>query len=139
MVFLGIVLAAAAVAVGVGIITENSSSASLSVFGQHVPGVHTGAQVFIVGGLVATFVIVGLGLSSLSLLRSMRVRRELRDLRDEREESMSALVTKNQQLQQELARTRGGAGNGSVTSQVPVTSPQGGDPEPASPFFDHSV
>jgi hypothetical protein len=139
MVFLGIVLAVAAVAVGAGVIAENSSSASLSIFGQHVPGVHTGAQVFIVGGIVATFVIAGLAMSSLSLLRSMRVRRELRDLRDEREESMSALVMKNQQLQQELARTRGSAESGSVTGQVPPTPRHSRDPEPASPFFDHAV
>ncbi|WP_433179562.1 hypothetical protein [Actinoallomurus sp. CA-150999] len=139
MVFLGIVLAAAAVAVGVGIVTENSSSASLSIFGHHVPGVHTGAQVFIVGGIVSAFVVVGLAVSLLSLLRSMRVRRELHDLRDEREESMSALVTKNQQLERELARTRSGAGSASAAGQVPVTAQQGRVTEPASQFFDQSV
>jgi hypothetical protein len=139
MVFLGIVLATAAVVVGVGVITENSSSASLSVFGQHVPGVHTEARVFIAGVIVATFIIAGLAMSSLSLLRSMRARRELHDLREEREESMSALVKKNQQLQQELARTRSGAGSAPVTGEVPVSPEQGRDRQPASPFFDHSA
>lgn len=139
MVFLGIILAVAAVAVGVGIVAENSSSASLSIFGHPVPGVHTGAEVFIVGGIVATFVIVGLAISWLSLLRSIRVRRELHDLRDDREESMSELVAKNRQLQQELARARGTAGSAPKTGQVPVTPQQGRTREPASPFFDHSA
>lgn len=139
MVFLGIVLAAAAVAVGVGVITENSSSASLNVFGQHVPGIHTEAHVFIAGMIVATFVIAGLVVSSLSLLRSMRVRREFHDLREEREESMSTLAMQNQQLQQELARARGGAGSAPVTGEVPVSPRQGHDREPASPFFDQSA
>lgn len=139
MVFLGIVLAAAAVGVGVGVIAENSSSASLSVFGQNVPGVHTEAQVFIVGVIVATFVIAGIAVSSLSLLRSMRARRELRDLREERQESMSTLEMKNQQLQRELARARGGAGSAPVTGEMPVSPGQGRDREPASPFFDHSA
>jgi hypothetical protein len=123
MVFLGIVLAAAAVAVGAGIITANSSSASLDLFGQHVPAVHTEAQVFIGGMVVATFVIAGLALSWLSLLRSMRARREFSDLREEREESMSALVRKNQQLQQELARALSGAHSTPATSEVPVYPP----------------
>ena len=125
MVFLGIVLAAAAVAVGAGVIAENSSSASLSVFGQHVPGIHTEARVFIAGLIVGALVIAGLWVSSLSLLRSMRLRREFHDLREEREESMSALVMKNQQLQQELARTRGRAGTAPMTGEVPLTRPAG--------------
>lgn len=137
MVFLGIVLAAAAVGVGIGVIAENSSSASLSVFGQDVPGVHTEAQVFIVGLIVATLIIAGLALSSLSLLRSMRARRELHDLREERQESMSTLEMKNQQLQRELARTRNGAGSAPVRDEEPVW-PRQSDREPASPFFDHS-
>ncbi|MCO6004275.1 hypothetical protein NE236_04715 [Actinoallomurus purpureus] len=119
MVFLGIVLAAAAVAVGMGIITANSSSASLNVFGQHVPGVHTTAQVFIGGVIVGAFVIAGLALSLLSLLRSTRARREFRGLREEREESMSTLVRKNQQLQQELAHAR----SAPTTSEVPAYPP----------------
>jgi uncharacterized integral membrane protein len=136
MVFLGVVLAAAAVVVGIGLITENSSSASLSLFGHHVPGVHTEAQVVIVGMIVAAFVGVGLAMSSLSLLRSMRGRRELRDLREERQESMSTLQMKNQQLQQELARARAGAGSAPVTGEVPVAPQQGRHREPVSPFFD---
>jgi uncharacterized membrane protein YciS (DUF1049 family) len=138
VVFLGIVLAAAAVGVGIGVIAENSSSGSLSVFGQNVPGVHTEAQVFIVGLIVATLVIAGLAMSSLSLLRSARARRELRDLREEREESMSTLEMKNQQLQRELAHARRGAGSAPVTGERPV-GPRQGDREPASPFFDHSA
>lgn len=139
MVFLGIVLAAAAVGVGIGVIAENSSSASLGLFGHHVPGVNTEAQVFIAGLIVATFVIAGLGMSSLSLLRSARARRDLRDLREEREESMSTLVMKNQQLERELARARGGVGSAPSTGEVPVPPRQGRDREPVSPFFDHSA
>ena len=137
MVFLGIVLATAAVGLGIAVIAENSSAASLSVFGHHVPGVSTGGQVFIVGVIVATFCFVGLAMSSLSLGRSRRVRRELRDLREDREESMATLETKNQQLQQELARARGGSGNAPVTGEVPVWPRRRRDREPASPFFDH--
>lgn len=138
MVFLGIVLAAAAVGVGIGVITENSSAASLGVFGHHVPGVHTEAQVFMAGLAVATLVIAGLAVSSLSLLRSMRARRELLDLREEREESMSTLEKKNQQLQRELARARGGVGSAPVTGEEPVW-PRQRNQEPVSPFFDHSA
>lgn len=123
MVFLGLVLAAAAVAAGAGIITVNSSPASLTAFGRHVPGVHTEAEVFIGGILVAAVFVVGLGFASLSLLRAARARREFRDLREEREESMSALVRKNHQLQQELARVRGSAQSVPTTTEVPVYPP----------------
>jgi hypothetical protein len=139
MVFLGIVLAAAAVGVGVGVIAENSSPASLSLLGHQVPGVNTEARVFIAGMVVATFVIAGLALSSLTLLRSGRARRELRDLREEHQESISTLMIKNQQLQRELAHTRSGAGSAPSTGEVPVQPRQGRDREPASPFFDHSA
>jgi uncharacterized integral membrane protein len=139
MVFLGVVLAAAAVVVAIGLIAENSSVASLSLFGHHVPGVHTEARVVIAGMIVAAFVGAGLTMSSLSLLRSMRARRELRDLRDERQESMSALQMQNQQLQRELARARAGAGNAPVTGEVPVAPRRGRDREPVSPFFDQPV
>jgi len=138
MVILGIALAAVAVGVGIGVIAENSSSASLSVFGQDVPGVHTEARVFIFGLIVATLVIAGLAASSLSVVRSMRARRELRDLREEREESMSTLEMKNQQLQRELARARSGAGRAPAADEGPVW-PRQSDQEPASPFFDHST
>ena len=139
MVFLGVVLAAAAVVVAIGLVAENSSAASLSLFGHQMPGVHTEARVIIVGMVVAGFVGAGLTVSSLSLLRSMRVRRELRDLRDERQESMSALQTKNQQLQRELARVRAGAGSAPVTGEVPVAPQRGRDRDPVSPFFDQPV
>lgn len=139
MVFLGVVLAAAAVVVAIGLIAENSSAASLSLFGHNVPGVHTEARVIIVGMIVAAFVGVGLAMSSLSLLRSMRVRRELRDLRDERQESMSALQMENQQLQRELARARADTGSAPVTGDVPVAPQRGRNREPVSPFFDQPV
>jgi hypothetical protein len=139
MVFLGIVMAAAAVGVGVGVIAENSSSASFSLFGHHVPGVNTEAQVFIAGLIVATFVIAGLAVSSLSLLRSIQARHELRDLREERQESMSTLVMKNQQLQRELAHARGDVGSAPLKGEVPDPPRQGRDRGPVSPFFDHSA
>ncbi len=137
MIILGIVLAAGAVAAGAAIVTASSSAASLGMFGHHVPGVHTSAQAFIAGAIVATFVFAGIAVSWLSLMRSVRLRRELRDLRDDREESMSALLTKNQQLQQELARARRGTESVPPTVQVPV-GPQGRGREPASPFFDQA-
>ncbi|MGH3387720.1 MAG: hypothetical protein ACRDOO_02440 [Actinomadura sp.] len=139
MVILGIVLAAAAIGVSVGVFTENSSSAALTVFGQQVPGVHTQAQVFIAGMVVAMFVFTGLTVSSRSLLRSMRVRRELHDLREERAESMSTLEMKNQQLQRELTRARSDAGSAPSTGEVPVWPRKSPDREPDSPFFDRTA
>ena len=111
MVVLGIILAAAAVGIGVGVVAENSSVASLSVFGQQVPGVNTQAQVFIAGVIVAMFFMVGMTISALSLGRSMRVRRELRYLREEHRESLTELEMEKQQLQRELARVRNGSGS----------------------------
>jgi type VI protein secretion system component VasK len=127
------------VVVAIGLIAENSSVASLSLFGHNVPGVHTESRVVIVGMVVAAFICAGLAASWLSLLRSMRARRELHDLRDERQESMSALQMQNQQLQRELARVRAGAGGGPVTGEVPVAPQRGRDREPVSPFFDQTV
>lgn len=140
MVVLGIVLAGAAVVVGAALVAGSASPASLGVFGHHVPGVHTSGQVLIVGAAVATLVIAGILMSWLSLLRSLRLRRELSDLRDEREESMSTLMTQYQQLQRELARTRGGAtSTPAAAAQGPESSRQGREhPEPSSPFFDHA-
>lgn len=123
MVFLGLVLAAAAVAVGAGVITANSSSASLTAFGRHVPGIHTETEVFIAGMLVATVFVLGLGFASLSLMRAARARREFRDLREEREESMSALVRRNQQLQRDLANARSAAQSAPTATEVPVYPP----------------
>jgi hypothetical protein len=78
----------------------------------------------------------------------MRVRRELNDLREEREETMASLQRKNQQLERELARVRGGAVSAPATADVPVSSgrPRDREPvppgrrrdrEPVSPFFDN--
>jgi hypothetical protein len=137
MVILGIVLAAAAVGVGIGIIAENSSSASIGLFGQHVPGVQTEGQIFAAGVLVAFVFMLGLGLSFLTLNRSLRVRRELRDLREEHRESITTLEMEKQQLQRELARARGTAG---ATTSPAVTANDVGvagrpAPDPVSSFF----
>lgn len=137
MVFLGIVVAVIAVAAGAGVIAGSSSPASLDVFGRHVPGVHTGAQAFIAGVVVATLIVAGLTVSWLSLLRSMRVRRELGDLRDDREEAVAALMARNERLARELSHARGGSGGAPVPGPRPA--PQQRDTEPASPFFDHSA
>jgi uncharacterized integral membrane protein len=137
MVFLGVIVAVAAVVVGIEIVVQNTSSASLSLFGHHVPGVHTEAHVIIVGMIVALVAGAGFMASLLSLLRNMRARRELQELREEREESLAALQLKNQQLERELARVRGGARSAPVTEQVPVSSGRHRDREPASPFFDN--
>jgi hypothetical protein len=132
MVFLGIVLAAVAVAIGVGVIVENSSSASLTFFNHHVPGVTSEAHVFIAGAVVATFVFAGLAMAMLSLGRAVRARRELQDLRDEHQETMSTLKRKNQQLQRELAHAHAAGSAPEVSGR-----PGGVRTEPASPFFDH--
>ncbi|GLY74474.1 hypothetical protein [Actinoallomurus iriomotensis] len=137
MVFVGVVVAVAAVVVGIEVIVHNSSSASLGFFGYHVPGVHTEAQVFAAGLIVAFVAGGGLAMAWISLLRKARVRRELHDLREEREETMASLERKNQQLERELARVRGGATSAPVTGEVPVASGRRRDREPVSPFFDN--
>lgn len=137
MVLLGIVLAGVAVAVVVGVIAENSAPASLSLFGQHVPGVTSVGQVFVGGVIVTIFFVIGLAISSLALGRSMRVHRELRELREEHEESLTTMELERQQYQRELARARG----------VRNPQPQGDRPpagrqtrrDPVSPFFDQSA
>jgi cation transport ATPase len=136
MVFLGILLASVAVSVVVGIIAENSAPATLIIFGQHVPGVTSEAQVFVAGVIVTIFFVIGLALSSLSLGRSMRVRRELRELREEHEESLSTIEMERQQFQRELARARGRRG-AQTSGDVPVAGRQPRDP--VSPFFDQSA
>ncbi len=133
MILLGILLAGAAVCVAVGIVAENSTPATLSVFGQNVPGVTSEAQVFVAGIIVAVFFVIGLAIASLALGRSMRVRQELRNLREEREESLSALEMERQQLQRELARARGNRTT-QTTTDVPVAGTR--DRDPVSPFFD---
>jgi Na+/melibiose symporter-like transporter len=137
MVILGIILAGAAVCVAVGIIADNSAPATMTLFGQHVPGVTSQAQVFIAGVVIAIFFVIGLMLSYLSLARSMRVRRELRDLREEHEESLSAMEYERQQLQRELARARNSAGAIQTTTDIPVAGQRTRDP--VSPFFDQSA
>jgi hypothetical protein len=136
MILLGVLLAGAAVCVAVGIVADNSAPATLSVFGQHIPGVTSQGQVFVAGVLVSIFFVIGLAIASLAMGRSMRVRRELRDLRDEHEESLSALEKERQQLQRELARAR----SNSRTAQTANDIPAAGRPRDAvSPFFDQSA
>jgi lysylphosphatidylglycerol synthetase-like protein (DUF2156 family) len=138
MILLGILLAGAAVCVAVGIVADNSASATLSVFGQHIPGVTSEAQVFVAGIVVSIFFVIGLAIASLALGRSMRVRQELRDLREEREESLTALELERQQLQRELARARGNHRT-QTTGDIPVAGHQPRDRDPVSPFFDQSA
>jgi uncharacterized integral membrane protein len=137
MVFLGVIVAVAAVVVGIELVVQNSSSASLNLFGHNVPGVHNEAQVLMAGMIVAFIVGAGFAVSSVSLLRKMRVRRELHDLREEREESMATMEAKNQQLQRELARLRRGAQSAPVTGETTVSPGPRSDREPVSPFFDN--
>jgi lysylphosphatidylglycerol synthetase-like protein (DUF2156 family) len=138
MILLGILLAGAAVCVAVGIVADNSAPATLSVFGQHVPGVTSEAQVFVAGIIVSIFFVIGLAIASLALGRSMRVRQELRNLREEREESLTALELERQQLQRELARARG-THRTQTTGDIPVAGHQPRDRDPVSPFFDQSA
>jgi uncharacterized membrane-anchored protein len=137
VVFLGILLATAAVAVAVAVIADNAGPASLSVFGQHVPGVTSNAQIFVAGLIVAIFFVIGLAISSLALGRSMRVRRELRDLREEREESLTTLELEREQFQRELARARGQSPQ--TTTDVQVAGRKTRDSDPVSRFFDQSA
>ncbi|MDN3354553.1 hypothetical protein [Actinomadura sp. DC4] len=136
MILLGILLAGAAVCVAVGIVADNSAPATMSVFGQHIPGVTSEAQVFVAGIVVSIFFVIGLAIASLALGRSMRVRQELRDLREEREESLTALEMERQQLARELARARGNTRSPQTTGDVPVAGKR--DRDPVSPFFDQS-
>ncbi|MFL5912179.1 MAG: LapA family protein [Gaiellaceae bacterium] len=122
----------------VAIIADNAAPASLSVFGQRIPGVTSEAQVFVAGLIVAIFFVIGLALASLAMGRSMRVRRELRNLREEHEESINALEMERQQLQRELARARGNAPTASTTTDIPVAGHRR-DRDPISPFFDQSA
>lgn len=133
MVFLGVIVAVVAVVAGIELVVQNSSSASLEFFGHGIPGVHTEAQVLMVGAVVAFVVFGGFAVSVAALLRNMRVRRELHDLRDERQESIATLEMKNQQLQRELTRLRGGP----ATDEAPVSPDRHFEREPVSPFFDH--
>jgi lysylphosphatidylglycerol synthetase-like protein (DUF2156 family) len=139
MILLGILLAGAAVCVGVGIVADNSTPATLSVFGQHIPGVTSEAQVFVAGIIVSIFFVIGLAIASLALGRSMRVRQELRNLREEREESLTALEMERQQLQRELARARGNNRTTQTAGDIPVAGHQSRDRDPVSPFFDQSA
>lgn len=138
MVILGIVLAAAAVGVGIGIIAENSSPASIGIFGQHIPGVRTEGQIFAAGVLVAFVFMLGMALAFLTLSRALRVRRELRDLREEHRESISTLEMEKQQLQRELARARGDAAGTTTTDDLRVSGRPGPDRDPVSSFFDRT-
>jgi hypothetical protein len=137
MILLGILLAGAAVCVAVGMIADNSAPATLSIFGQHIPGVTSEAQVFVAGVVVTIFFVIGLTISSLALGRLTRVRRELRDLREEHEESLSTMEMQRQQFQRELARARNRMTTPQTTGDVPVAGNR--EPNPASPFFDHSA
>jgi cation transport ATPase len=136
MVILGIVLAAVAVGVGIGIIAENSSPASIDVFGQHLPGVQTEGQVFAAGVLVAFVFLLGLALSALTMSRALRTRRELRDLREEHHESISTLEMEKQRLQRELARARSTTATAMTANDVPVAGRPA--PDPVSSFFDRA-
>lgn len=146
MILLGVLLAGAAVCVAVGIVADNSAPATLSVFGQHIPGVTSQGQVFVAGVLVSIFFVIGLAIASLAMGRSMRVRRELRDLREEHEESLSALEMERQQLQRELARARNHSRAAQttidnraaqMTNDMPVAGRRPRDP--VAPFFDRST
>ncbi len=137
MIFLGVLVAAVAVAVGIGIVAENTAPATMSVYGHHVPGVTSEAQVFVAGVVVAIFLVIGLAISTLAMGRSMRVRREIRDLRDEHQESLSALELEKQQLQRELARHRRTAPTTGETPPQPRPHTAARRPgDPVSPFFD---
>lgn len=140
MVILGIVLAVAAVGVGIGVIAENSSPASIDIFGQHMPGVQTEGQIFAAGVLVAFIFMLGLALSFLTINRALRVRRELRDLREEHRESVSTLEMEKQQLQHELARARGAAGETTPPAVTANDVRVAGRParDPVSSFFDRA-
>lgn len=150
MVVLGILLALAAAGVGAGIVIENSSPASLSLFGQHVPGIQSQGQVFAAGVFVAFFFLLGLALAILTTGRAIRRRRELRDLREEHQESLTTLEMEKERLQRELARARQSAPGGAPAPHVPGLRPTAVDDVHVAPhqapgrnamssFFDRST
>ncbi|MFB4316581.1 hypothetical protein [Actinomadura sp. 21ATH] len=110
MVFLGLLLAAAAVTAATGIILSNDGAATLTVFGETVPGVSNQWQIFMCGALVAVVFMAGMTMAFLGFGRLMRTRRDLRYLREEHEESLTTLEMEKRQLQRELARVRGTGG-----------------------------
>lgn len=148
MVILGVLLALAAAGVGAGIVIENSSPASLSLFGQHVPGIQSQGQVFAAGVFVAFFFLLGLALAILTTGRAIRRRRELRDLREEHQESLTTLEMEKERLQRELARARTAGGapaphvpglRPTTVDDVRVVPHQAPGRDAMSSFFDRST
>ncbi|MFI0354567.1 hypothetical protein [Actinomadura sp. 9N407] len=120
MVFLGLLLAAAAVTAAAGIVLANDGAATLTVFGQDVPGVGNQWQVFMSGALIAVIFMIGMMLAFVGFGRLMRTRRDLRYLREEHEESMTTLEMEKRRLQRELARVRR---DGDAPAPAPAPAP----------------
>ncbi|MEW2357472.1 hypothetical protein [Spirillospora sp. NPDC029432] len=126
MVFLGLLLAAAAVTAATGIVLSNDGAATLTVFGETVPGVSNQWQIFMCGALVAVVFMAGMTMAFLGFGRLMRTRRDLRYLREEHEESLTTLEMEKRQLQRELARVRGGKpGAPAAPARPSVPQPRG--------------
>ncbi|MFA1546527.1 hypothetical protein [Actinomadura chokoriensis] len=108
MILLGLIVALAAVVVGAAVVLDNTDNASVSAFGDEIPGITQQWHVFVAGAVVAIVFMAGVMVATLGLRRAMRVRRELRDLRDEHDESMQTLEMERRKLQQALAQARRG-------------------------------
>jgi hypothetical protein len=129
MMFLGLLLAAAAVTAAAGVVLANDGAATLTVFGQDVPGVGNQWQVFMSGALVAVLFMIGMMITFVGFGRLMRTRRDLRYLREEHEESMTTLEMEKRQLQRELARVRNGDAPAAPGPQGPgVPRPRAAQP-----------
>jgi uncharacterized integral membrane protein len=111
LIFLGLIVAAAATIAAVGVVVDNTSPASLTLFGKVVPGLTSQWQIFAAGAAVAIIFMTGIMIAFFGIGRAFRLRQELRDLRDEHEQSMHTLELEKRRLQRALehARSENGA------------------------------
>jgi uncharacterized protein HemX len=125
LIFLGLMVAALATTVAVGAVLENTSSASLTVFGKVVPGLTSQWQIFAAGAVVAIVFMAGMMLAFFGMGRAFRLRQELRDLRDEHEQSMHTLEMEKRHLQRALEHARSENGRPQQIPSHPVVTPSG--------------
>ncbi|MGI8334983.1 hypothetical protein ACRYCC_33940 [Actinomadura scrupuli] len=110
MIFLGLMVAALATVAAVGVILDSTAPASLSVFGETVPGINSQWQIFSAGVVLAIVFMTGIMIAFFGIGRAFRVRQELRELRDEHEQSMHTLEMEKRRLQRALEHARSGNG-----------------------------
>jgi uncharacterized integral membrane protein len=104
-------VAALATVAAVGVILDNTAPASLSVFGNTVPGINSQWQIFSAGVALAIVFMTGIMIAFFGIGRAFRVRQELRELRDEHEQSLHTLEMEKRRLQRALEHARSGNGS----------------------------